>query len=378
LGGNVQTVIMEVGEMGGTFNNKDSSRNQKSGSSVGKSVASQESNNIRNHGKQVGQDEPDNTGHAGLQSEDTHINELSKPSRLNVLGEPNKLNDPSNPHTHIKRAGETYSFAADGFGQQAINGTIADDTSSLFIGGVKVEGNAFAVTYDNGTIIDNKFGLLKDGPPVYILNNSGSDLKISFNNTVTPTDQITITDFTDGDFGIKTVPGGAEFLVSNTYNSLNNPSVASLNNGGFVITWRNIDTTANVGVYAQRYDSDDNAVGVEFKVNTFSLSPPTTVGQWFPSVSSLNNGGFVIAWESYKVSVGVRIHAQRYAANGNIAGGEFLVSTIAEEAQNKPSVTSLVDGDFVIVWFGRESSPPRFELYGFHLHKGTRSTTRIF
>ena len=50
---------------------------------------------------------------------------------------------------------------------------------------------------------------------------------------------------------------------------------------------------SNYGVYAQRYDADNNPVGVEFRVNTTTVS-----SQYEPQVVGLANGGYVVVWRS--------------------------------------------------------------------------------
>jgi type V secretory pathway adhesin AidA len=84
---------------------------------------------------------------------------------------------------------------------------------------------------------------------------------------------------------------GSEFLV-NTYidNSQSASSVASLTDGGFMIVWEseNQDNQDEddpySGVYGQRYDANGNPLGSEFLINTFTLDE-----QYNPSVASLAN-----------------------------------------------------------------------------------------
>ena len=47
------------------------------------------------------------------------------------------------------------------------------------------------------------------------------------------------------------------------------------------------------GIYGQRYDQNGIQVGNEFQVNTY-----TTSTQWYPSITALSDGGFVVVWES--------------------------------------------------------------------------------
>jgi hypothetical protein len=72
-------------------------------------------------------------------------------------------------------------------------------------------------------------------------------------------------------------------------------SITSLSNGGFVVVWQSDGQDGSYGgVYGQRFDSNGNKVGSEFQVNTW-----TTGDQGAPSITSLSNGGFVVVWHSY-------------------------------------------------------------------------------
>src|SRR5262245_14982181 len=66
---------------------------------------------------------------------------------------------------------------------------------------------------------------------------------------------------------------GGEFQV-NTYTGSQQatPSVAMDANGNFVITWHSDQDGSGTGIYAQRYDSDGNPMGGEFRVNTYTSS----------------------------------------------------------------------------------------------------------
>ena len=162
-------------------------------------------------------------------------------------------------------------------------------------------------------------------------------------------------EFWDGGFGIyaqryaangNTI--GSEFRV-NTYttNDQDQPGVTSLADGGFLIIWRSADQDGSgSGIYAQRYDDKGLAIGGEFRVNTY-----TTGRQDEHVVTSLVDGGFLVAWSSAgQDGDSCSIYAQRYAADGNAIGSEFRVNNDTTTGQGTPSVTSLADGGFLITW----------------------------
>ena len=256
-------------------------------------------------------------------------------------------------NSNIKRAADKYSFAESGFGQQSINGTIADSASILNIGGVALIGNAYPVTYNNGTTMTNKFVLVNTAPPAYLLQTIGDNLIITFDNKENPKDQIIITDFQDGDFGISPLSddtsfkAGKEFIVNSfTTNNPKKASITSLLGGGFVIVWYGTDYIgSSLDAFAQVFDAKGKPIGEEF-----SISPFIGTNQYFPSVASLSNGGFVIAFQSGEEASSDGIFMRTYDANGNLSGSELQVNTFVFSDQTKPSVSSLKDGGFVVVW----------------------------
>ena len=87
-------------------------------------------------------------------------------------------------------------------------------------------------------------------------------------------------------------------------------------------------------------------MGAEFQVNTY-----TNNHQSEPSVTSLIDGGFLLVWRSDGQDGNNNgIYAQRYDANGNSLDGEFQVNTYTGYYQEFPSTAALEDGGFVITW----------------------------
>jgi len=115
------------------------------------------------------------------------------------------------------------------------------------------------------------------------------------------------------------------------------------------------------------FDSDGNKVGSEFQVNTW-----TTDIQGNPSVSSLSNGGFVVVWESGcrasectpQDGSGFGVYGQRFDSNGNKVGSEFQVNTWTTDIQGNPSVSSLANGGFVVVWESKGQDGSDYGVFG--------------
>ncbi|NIB42966.1 DUF4214 domain-containing protein [Pseudomaricurvus alkylphenolicus] len=124
--------------------------------------------------------------------------------------------------------------------------------------------------------------------------------------------------------------------------------VAPLADGGWIVTWHSDKQLGGWGeeVYAQRYDADGNAVGSEFLVNTFTFSH-----QQAPAVVGLPDGGWVVTWESWSQDGNYNgIFARRYDRDGNRIGSEFQVNTHTDDSQYYPAVAALKDGGWVVTW----------------------------
>ncbi|MEZ5935207.1 MAG: LamG-like jellyroll fold domain-containing protein [Alphaproteobacteria bacterium] len=155
---------------------------------------------------------------------------------------------------------------------------------------------------------------------------------------------------------------GSEFRVNSwTFNEQRSPDIAALADGGFVVTWQSKDQDfSNWGVFAQRYDAAGAAVGPEFVVNTNWSGE-----QKEPSVAALDDGGFVVVWQS-KDQDGDNwgIFAQRYDAAGNRTEFEFQVNQETANQQSDPSVSALPDGSFIVTWQSKDQDGDNWGIYG--------------
>jgi filamentous hemagglutinin family protein len=141
-----------------------------------------------------------------------------------------------------------------------------------------------------------------------------------------------------------------ELLIVN--NPQTNSTITTLADGGYVVAGvRN--QNGNNDIYAQRYDANGNAVGSEYVVSNAAND------QSRPSVTALADGGFVVTWDSQRSQPnssnpfpGSDIYARRYDASGNAVGSEFVVSNGVDSqvGQLNPSITALADGGFVVTW----------------------------
>lgn len=143
----------------------------------------------------------------------------------------------------------------------------------------------------------------------------------------------------------------SEFLVNTTTeNSQTNSSVDVNENGGFVIAWDSWDQDGgDRGVYAKIYDQDNQVLKDEFLVNQ-----TTAYSQAKPSVKFFPNGNIIVIWESWKQDIatpsGYGIFGRIFDGNGNPLTNEFQINTYTNDYQWFGDVEVFDDNTFVTVW----------------------------
>lgn len=152
-----------------------------------------------------------------------------------------------------------------------------------------------------------------------------------------------------------------DFLVNQTtdYNQTL-PSVTVLDDGGWVVAWSTFGQDAsNFAVFQRRFDKFGHAVGDEQQVNTYETNQ-----QDRPSISALTDGGWVVVWHSYTQDTSeFGVYMQRYAADGTAVGGETLVNTTTADSQEYPTVAGLGDGGWVVSWKSNLQDGSGFGIY---------------
>jgi len=146
---------------------------------------------------------------------------------------------------------------------------------------------------------------------------------------------------------------------SETSDNQDDPDIAALSNGGFVVVWEsNLQDSGLNGIYFQRYNDSGVAQGSETSVNTTTIAD-----QKRPRITGTNDGGFVVVW--YDESTGDReIKAQRYDASGGTIGGEASINTFTIANQHNPEIVALSNGGFVVVWESADQDGDGNGIYG--------------
>ncbi|MCC2981318.1 beta strand repeat-containing protein [Sphingomonas sp. IC4-52] len=146
---------------------------------------------------------------------------------------------------------------------------------------------------------------------------------------------------------------GAEFLVNTTaLGAQDQPVVATLANGRFVIAWRDasgIGDNSAAGLRAQVFDSTGAKVGQEILVNDFTLNT-----QAFASITATADGGFAVAWQDNSLlahdASGYGIRAQMFDADGVKLGADFIMNANVTGNQTAPAIVGLAGGGIAAAW----------------------------
>ena len=158
---------------------------------------------------------------------------------------------------------------------------------------------------------------------------------------------VDITPEMDGDGFVGTERRVNTVTVGNQSDS----AIDGLADGGYISVWTSTNQDnpgdGDTGVFAQRYDANGIAVGAEFQVNT-----TVAQSQFNASVAGLNDGGWVIVWRD-DTTTGIKLN--RYDATGTVTVTELQVETESQATQFEPQVAALTNGGYVVTWTSQSS-----------------------
>jgi hypothetical protein len=138
---------------------------------------------------------------------------------------------------------------------------------------------------------------------------------------------------------------GAQQVVG-ALSSAFSPSLAALKTGGYVVSWGEIN---DGNVYAAT-----SASGQAFVVNGDGYAASLATAAPLPHVTTLANGNFVIAWDSYVNApfgfAGSDVFFQIYDSAGHALGGTVQANLEGGSGRYDAAVAALSDGSFVVTW----------------------------
>ena len=142
---------------------------------------------------------------------------------------------------------------------------------------------------------------------------------------------------------------GDETLVNMTVEDLQAyPKVALTSDSGeFTVVWSSRHQDGDGwGIFARRFDADNEPLGDEFQVNE-----TTTGSQHKAAIDADASGGTVITWSSLgQDGDSWGVYARQFAADGTPRGGEFQVHTETTGHQRDATVAAADAGEFLVAW----------------------------
>lgn len=88
------------------------------------------------------------------------------------------------------------------------------------------------------------------------------------------------------------------------------------------------------------------ALSKDIPVNTYQMEK-----SYFPRITVLSDGGYVIVWKTYSQSKDhYRHYAKRYFSDGSLYEPQFLVNNDPITCPYEHSIAPLTDGGYIIVW----------------------------
>jgi Ca2+-binding RTX toxin-like protein len=143
----------------------------------------------------------------------------------------------------------------------------------------------------------------------------------------------------------------SEFLV-NSYAGQwqNNPDVARLTDGSFIVTWDSFYSEGDSDFYyiaAQRYSAAGTRIGGEM-----FLDNDIAGNSRHPSITALADGGFAVAWETSLGSIldESDVYTRAFNANGSARGHSVLAHAPNEEDQYAASITATANGGYTLTF----------------------------
>ncbi|MEN9361889.1 MAG: hypothetical protein RL095_3424, partial [Verrucomicrobiota bacterium] len=146
-----------------------------------------------------------------------------------------------------------------------------------------------------------------------------------------------------------------------------NPQITSLSDGSLVIVWSS-DHAGSSDIYLQRFTPEGISLAEATRVNSY-----TSGTQNQASLCALVDGGYVISWTSVgQDSSEGGIYAQRFHADGSAYGSEFRVNTYTALEQSHPTLTAFADGGYLIAWQSYKQYNSNFSIYSQRYDKNSQ------
>lgn len=153
---------------------------------------------------------------------------------------------------------------------------------------------------------------------------------------------------------------GDRFDASPLLGEVNSLSVASLSDGGFVVSW-----SGSRAFHAQLFSADGSERGLPLRIDADASHDDS------PSVAQLDNGRIVFAWTVDTVDAST-VHIRVTEADGTWTGRELEIATQGIDT----SLTALPGGRFVLAWTDKFTQTAQAQIFSAELKSWTITGTQ--
>ncbi|OQP33173.1 Ig-like domain-containing protein, partial [Pantoea latae] len=158
---------------------------------------------------------------------------------------------------------------------------------------------------------------------------------------------------------------GAEYSVdsSTAASKMRVPVIAALEDGGYLVVWE-ASLSGSWVVYGRQYDADGTPVTGETVLATTGLNANALIAEWepLPSVAVLENGQVAVTYaiKATGYDVGVSV----YDPSAHLVSSSFVANQTLTGNQASSAVSALDNGNYVVTWDSNDTSGPDQSGYG--------------
>ncbi len=137
------------------------------------------------------------------------------------------------------------------------------------------------------------------------------------------------------------------------------PAVAVLNNGDFIVTYESVSGFNAASILDEQFDND----GVRAPGSWDLVNSTTTGAQRDSKVAALDNGGYVVVFSDTSLGTADRTIRFRLFDDNGVALGSDVNIGVSGSDEYGASVATLADGRFIVTWTLRSPGSFRGDIY---------------
>ncbi|RXK13657.1 hypothetical protein CP985_13295, partial [Malaciobacter mytili LMG 24559] len=141
-------------------------------------------------------------------------------------------------------------------------------------------------------------------------------------------------------------------IIKSTPNSM--AKITELNDGGYVVLWREKDSQGNYSLFVQQFNSDGSKDGSAVQLEASDFIRTNDAHQ---QIETLEDGSYVVTWSGLDSQGDFSIFVQQFNSDGSKAGEVVQLEALDNTTGNdfNPQITILANGGYVITWSGSDS-----------------------